>query len=58
MKDTIITNQLMLRKPEIHDHTAVYNYWTREPEITKYLTWRPHKSAGETRDFIQQCIKD
>ncbi len=58
MEETISTIRLLLRKPEIHDHTAVYENWVREPEITKYLTWRPHKSPEETRSFIQQCIKD
>ncbi len=58
MEDSISTNRLLLRKPEIYDHTAVYEHWAIEPEITKYLTWRPHKSTEETRDFIQQCIKD
>ena len=58
MEETISTIRRLLRKPDIHDHMAVYEHWAREPEITKYLTWRPHKSAGETGDFIQQCIKD
>ncbi len=58
MEETVSTNRLLKRKPEIHDHTAVYEHWARDPEITKYLTWRPHKSSEETRDFIQQCIKD
>jgi [ribosomal protein S5]-alanine N-acetyltransferase len=58
MEEAVSTIRLILRKPEIHDHTAVYENWVREPEITKYLTWRPHKSPEETRSFIQQCIKD
>ena len=58
MEEAVSTNRLILRKTEIHDHTAVYEHWAREPEITKYLTWRPHKSPEETRSFIQQCIND
>ena len=58
MEEAVSTIRLLLRKPEIHDQTAVYENWVREPEITKYLTWRPHKSPEETRSFIQQCIKD
>ena len=25
--------------------------------MTKYLTWRPNRSAQETRDFLDACLR-
>ncbi len=47
-----------LRKPVIDDYTDVFWKWAQDREVTRYLSWKTHKSSEETRRFILQCIKD
>jgi len=30
--------------------------WTQDAEVTRYLTWRPHKAIAEAESFIAQSI--
>lgn len=52
---SIQTDRLALRPPRIEDAEAVFTTWASDPEVTRYLTWRPHASADETRAFLAHC---
>ena len=30
--------------------------WTHDPEVTRYLTWRPHERLEQTQDFVRICL--
>ena len=32
----------------------MYYNWASDPEVTRYLTWQPHKSVEETAEILQQ----
>lgn len=49
---TIETDRLILRRFRIDDAQAVYDNWANDPEVTKYLTWQPHKDVDETEDIL------
>lgn len=36
----------------------MYYNWASDPEVTKYLTWQPHKSVEETTEILQQWEED
>ena len=52
----IETERLLLRRFRIEDAPAAYRNWMSSPVVTKYLTWPPHTSVEESRDYIQSVI--
>ncbi len=49
---TLRTERLVLRKMKVSDAPDMYEY-SRLPEVTKYLTWRPHQSLSYTEDYLR-----
>ena len=49
------TDRLVLRRPVAADAEAIFDGWARDPEVTKYLVWRPHASVADARDHIARC---
>ena len=37
------------------DAEAVFATYARDPEVTRYLTFRPHQKVEESRDFLRRC---
>jgi RimJ/RimL family protein N-acetyltransferase len=40
------------------DLDFVFDNWTQELTIAKYMTWKPHQTKEETNNFISFCIDD
>jgi len=38
------------------DATAIFAQYAQDPEVTKYLEWRPHQNIETTRDFLRRCL--
>ena len=55
---TIATERLTLRRFTIEEAENMYYNWASDPEVTKYLTWQPHKSVEETTEILQQWEED
>jgi [ribosomal protein S5]-alanine N-acetyltransferase len=53
----LITERLMLRRPQLTDATALFEEYCQDPEVTKYLIWRPHKDIQETINFLTGCLE-
>lgn len=53
----IETERLILREPRPTDGPLLYQAYTADPEVTRYLVWRPHQALSETQQFIAACIK-
>jgi len=49
----IRTKRLLLRRFSIDDANDMYNNWANDERVTKYLTWRPHASADDTRILLE-----
>ena len=63
MKEIIIeTERLRLRPIKIEEAEHVYNTWTSDDEVSKYMRWSSHKSVEETKEWIkmeqENCKKD
>ena len=54
---TIETDRLQLRPPTLDDAEALFNKYTQDEEVTKYLIWQPHKSVDDTKEFMQYCVQ-
>ena len=48
---TLETERLILRGMRVSDAEDMFNY-ARRPSVTQYLTWDPHRSAEETREYL------
>jgi ribosomal-protein-alanine N-acetyltransferase len=51
------TERLKLRKPLLSDAEEIFRRYAQDPEVTKYLTWRPNRKLQETRDFVRACLQ-
>lgn len=49
----IETPHLVLRLPALTDAPAIYETYARDPEVTRYLIWRPHRSRADTEEFLR-----
>lgn len=49
MKRVLLTERLRLRAPQPGDELAAFDGWARDPEVLRYLGWRPHRALADTR---------
>lgn len=49
---TLETKRLVLRQFNMEDLEDFYNYASNE-NVTKFLTWNPHKSIGESKNLLK-----
>ena len=48
----IETERLLLRRLLPEDAGMMYANWASDPEVTRWLRWKPHKSEAETRELL------
>lgn len=46
---TLETERLILRKIKLSDYNDIFNCWTSDYNVSKYVTWNPHKTKEETK---------
>lgn len=51
------TARLLIRSPVMQDARDIFKNYSRDKEVTKYLTWFPHKELSQTEEWIIHCIK-
>ncbi len=54
--ETIETARLRLRPPTMEDAPAIYERYASDPEVSRLLPWRPHKSVEETHAFLRSLL--
>ena len=57
LPDEITTRRLHLRQPGIADASAIYETYTQDREVCRFMIWTPHASEAVTREFIDRCIE-
>lgn len=50
------TERLIVRKPELTDANDIFNNYTQDREVTKYLGWKPHTDIKQTEGWLKHCI--
>jgi RimJ/RimL family protein N-acetyltransferase len=56
--ETFRTERLLLRRPRNDDAAPLFRAYTTDPEVTRFLIWRPHKDIEETKRFLASCDED
>ncbi len=54
--DRFETGRLVLRRPMMTDAQAMFERYSCDPEVTRYMLCRPHTHISETRLFIRRCF--
>jgi RimJ/RimL family protein N-acetyltransferase len=52
MTPSFETARLRLRPPTPDDADAVFAGWAQDPQVTRFLTWRPHRRVETVRAFL------
>jgi ribosomal-protein-alanine N-acetyltransferase len=55
--ETFQTERLILRKPRMDDAPAIFEAYAQDPEVTRYLVWKPHEDVCETEQFLSACLE-
>ena len=56
LPDTLSTARLHLRPVEAGDARAIFERYAQDPEVTRYMTWRPHRDLAETDGYVASCL--
>lgn len=59
-KGTVVleTERLILRKFRVEDAQKMFDNWAPNPNVTKFLTWKPHDNPESTKLIIDEWIKE
>lgn len=50
------TRRLVLREPRHSDAQHLFAAYLRDPEVSRYMVWRPYTALAEAQSFVAQCI--
>jgi RimJ/RimL family protein N-acetyltransferase len=49
------TERLVARRAALEAAHAVFEAYAQDPEVARYMIWRPHCDVRETRAFLERC---
>lgn len=49
------TDRLVLRRPTAADAPTILEEYAQDPDVTRFLTWRPHSRIEETKAYLTRC---
>ncbi len=52
------TERLVLRKIILDDYEDIFNTWTNDFNVSKYVTWNVHKNPLETKKLTNYWVND
>lgn len=56
LPESIQTARLGLRAPALTDASAIFQAYTQDPAVCRYMIWTPHASENDTRKFLAGCV--
>lgn len=56
--EVLETDRLRLRVPTLEDAPEIFLQYAQDPEVTKYLTWRPHQSIETALEFARHQTEE
>jgi RimJ/RimL family protein N-acetyltransferase len=58
MSDVEVMNgpRVTLRAPTVDDADLIFERMASDPEVSRYMSWRPHRDVGETRRVITEIF--
>jgi RimJ/RimL family protein N-acetyltransferase len=54
--DQFATARLVARRTRLEDAAAIFAAYAADPEVTRYLAWRPHASVESVADYLRSPI--
>jgi len=54
-EETWETDRLLVRPAACADAQELFDGYACDPEVAKYMIWRPHRDIGETLAFLRRC---
>ena len=54
--EVISTKGLVLRRPRLSDANDIFDNYAADPEVTRYVTWRPYTDRSEVAPFLQSRL--
>jgi RimJ/RimL family protein N-acetyltransferase len=58
LPDFLETKRMVLRRPCEADAHHIFEAYTQDAEVPRYMTWRPHSAVVESENFVRQCLLD
>jgi len=52
------TPRLRLRPPHAGDAQAIFDRYSSDPRVTRYLGWPTHRTIHDTREFLTFCAAE
>jgi len=49
------TNRLVMTPPTRAEAAVMFETYAADPEVSRYMIWRPHRSVEETEQFLRRC---
>jgi len=56
LPDRFETPRLILRPIAADDAPAIFAGYAQDPEVVRFVLWRPHQSIADTEDYIARCM--
>lgn len=53
----LTTHRLAIRPPRPADAPQIFDAYTQDAEVARYMIWRPHDDASQTQAFIDECVR-
>ena len=53
----LYTRRLHLRRYRLEDYRAMYDNWTSDPEVARYVNWGCHASPEITRGLVEMWVE-
>lgn len=57
LPETLPTARLLLRAPAVEDAPALFQAYTQDPAVCRFMIWSPHRSEDDTRGFMAACVE-
>jgi ribosomal-protein-alanine N-acetyltransferase len=54
--DRFATARLSLRPIAPGDAAAIFAGYAQDPEVVKFLSWRPHRTFADTEAYVARCL--
>ncbi|MFZ3233766.1 MAG: GNAT family N-acetyltransferase [Stellaceae bacterium] len=56
LPDRFETARLVLRPIARGDALAIFATYAQDPEVVRYLAWRPHRRLAESEAYVARCV--
>ncbi|MEC5398761.1 GNAT family N-acetyltransferase [Uliginosibacterium sp. H1] len=58
LPDLLTTRRLILRAPRMDDAATLFQRYTQDAAVARYMVWRPHTALSQAEGFLAGCLQD